>query len=85
MIGTILRATEIKDLRAQSNRELSALYNVSMMGRRCLRVGDTRRSDEIFEVVVDETPASRLYHSNGSAYGYDLYEGDETQIGRAHV
>ena len=35
----------------------------------------------IFVVGWDHTPASRLYHADGSTYGYDLYEGDE-KLGR---
>ena len=35
----------------------------------------------IFVVGWDETPASRLYHADGSPYGYDLFEGDE-KLGR---
>lgn len=54
MIGELLRVVEIEELREASDCELIALHNVSVMGQSCLQVGESTKSDEIFEVVVDE-------------------------------
>lgn len=69
MIGRILRATEIHDLRAQPDSGLIALHNVSVMGQSCLRVGDVTRSNEIFEVVVDELKARGIAYDVGALIG----------------
>ena len=54
MIGELLTVKEIEELRDAPVRQLIALHNVSVMGQSCLRVGDSTRSDEILEVVIDE-------------------------------
>ena len=69
MIGALLRPTEIHELRAQPDSGLIALHNVSVMGATCLRVGDTRRSDEIFEVVVDELKERGIAYDVGALIG----------------
>ncbi len=69
MIGLILRATEIHDLRAQDDSGLIALYNVSVMGKSCLRVGGTARADEIFEVCVDELKERGIAYDVGALIG----------------
>ncbi len=69
MIGRTLRATEIHDLRAQPDSGLIALYNVSVMGQSCIRVGDTPRLDEIFEVCVDELKERGIAYDVGALIG----------------
>lgn len=69
MIGLILRKTEIHDLRAQPDSGLIALYNVETMGQSCLRVGATARTDEIFEVVVDELKERGIAYNVGALIG----------------
>ena len=54
MIGKILKTTEIKELRSSDNQELISLHNVLVMGQSCIRLGNPSRTDEIFEVVVNE-------------------------------
>ena len=69
MIGAILKIVEIEELRLASARELIALHNVSVMGQSCIRVGDTSRVDEIFEVVVDELKAREIDYFEGALIG----------------
>jgi len=54
MIGHILKVTEIAELRESDNQELISLHNVLVMGQSCIRLGDSSRTDKIFEVVVNE-------------------------------
>lgn len=69
MIGALLSVVEIETIREQPDSELIALHNVSVMGQSCLRVGDIRRVDEIFEVVVDALKARGFAIAEGGLIG----------------
>lgn len=69
MIGKILKKTEIAELRASENQELISLHNVLVMGQSCVRVGAVSRTDEIFEVVVNELESRGAECAKGQLLG----------------